>query len=96
MAEIGGSIENMLLACRGIVKLHMARREFPDIKEKLDQIEILAAEFQSPPIVMERINGLRSMLALNEGNTQQAKTWAYAFSSKNEHVKYPACNKVNG
>ena len=84
LAEIGGSIENLLLACKATAKLHMARREFPDIKEKLDHIEILAAEFQSPPIVMERINGLRSVLALNEGNTQQAKTWAYAFSSKND------------
>jgi len=84
LAEIGGSIENLLLACRAIVKLHMARRDFPDIKEKLDHIEILAAEFQSPPIVIERINGLRSMLVLNEGNTQQAKTWAHAFSNKND------------
>lgn len=85
LAEIGGSIENLLLACRATAKLHMAKREFPDIKEKLDHIEILAAEFQSPPIIVERINGLRSMLALNEGNAQQAKTWAHAFSSKNQH-----------
>ena len=85
LAEIGGSIENLLLVCRATTKLHLARKEFPDVKPKLDHIEILAANSQYPPIVMERINGLRSTIALHEGANHQAKTWAHAFSSKYNH-----------
>ena len=82
LAEIGSAIEHLLLACRATIKLHLARREFPDVKDKLNHIEILAANSQYPPIVMERIGGLRSLLALHENAHHQAKTWADAFSSK--------------
>ena len=82
LAEIGGSIENLLLVCRATIKLHLARKEFPDVKDKLDHIEILAANSQYPPIVMERIGSLRSILAVHENNSHQAKTWAYAFARK--------------
>lgn len=82
LAEVGSSIESLLLACHATVKLHLARGEFPDVKDKLDHLEILAANSQYPSIVMERIGCLRSMLALYENAGHQAKTWAYAFAKK--------------
>lgn len=84
LAEPGRSIENMLQACRASIRLQSARGEFPDIKEKLDQIESEAARFQQPPLVMDQLKALRSLLALQEGNHAYAEEWAQSFINRHD------------
>ncbi len=84
LAETSNSLEVALYAYRASSKLKLAIDQSPDVKEKLDQIEVTAASFQFPPLVMDRIEALRSWLALRAGNLVNGQSWARSFSHKRE------------
>lgn len=84
LAETSSSLEVALHAYRASSKLKLAIDQLPDVKEKLDQIEITAASFQFPPLVMDRIEVLRSWLAFRAGNLAYGQSWARSFSHKQE------------
>lgn len=84
LAEEGRHIEFKLQACQAAVILQLAGEEFPGIKDHLDKIETAVEVFQNPPLVMDRLMALRSMLAVGEGNQIFAEEWAERFTERDD------------
>ena len=90
MADSSKSIDRLLQACCASVKLHLAKGEFPDIETRLDRIEQVAAEYDYPLLVMDRVESVRSLLALRQGNEQTAARWAHLFALRHKKEIYCA------
>lgn len=83
-AEPNKSTERLLQSCYAMMKLQLAKGEPPEIEAKLDHVERVAAEYDYPLLVMDRIDSLRSLQALHKGDSRIAARWAHLFTQRYE------------
>ncbi len=81
-AEPNKSLDRLLQSCSTLMKLQLAKGESPEIENKLEHLEQVAAEYDYPLLVMDRIDSLRSLQALHKGETQSAVRWAYVYAQR--------------
>jgi LuxR family maltose regulon positive regulatory protein len=81
-AEPNKSLERLLQSCYATMKLQLAQGQSPKITAKLDHIERVAAEYDYPLLVMDRLESLRSLQALHKGELQTAARWAHLFTQR--------------
>ncbi len=81
-AEPNKSIERLLQSCDALMKLQLAQGELPQIETRLERIEQVAAEYDYPLLVMDRIDSLRSLQALYKGENRSALRWAYVYTQR--------------
>lgn len=75
----GKSIDRMQYCYRSLLQLRTAQGNFTDIRQHLDYAEQVAAEYQNPPFVVDRINALKARLALINDDKMAVSRWRHTF-----------------
>jgi LuxR family transcriptional regulator, maltose regulon positive regulatory protein len=78
------SIDRMLQAVYASLKLQHALETVPNIEDSLKQIEIEAAKFDYPLLVMDRIEALQSLCEIIGGSRRRAERWAQTYAQRNQ------------